>query len=202
VTYPALERLIAELNRLPGLGERTAARMAYYIVRSSKQAHAPHASLAHDLAQALLGALEHTHMCSECGIWCESDVCNTCQNIHRNNRQLCVVENVSDVRAVENTGVFKGLYHVLHGVLAPLQGIGPEELKLNRLVERVHAQGFEEVILATNAHVEGDATAMYITQLLQPLGVKITRLASGIPRGGELEYLDKATVSKAFQDRR
>ncbi len=202
MTYPALEHLIAQLGRLPGLGERTAARMAYYIVKTSQRAPVKETSLAYDLAQALLATLQHTHMCLECGAWCASERCATCESPHRNTHELCVVEGVSDVRAIENTGVFKGKYHVLHGVLSPLNGVGPEELQLHVLVDRVHKQGFQEVILATNAHVEGDATAMYISQLLKPLGVKVTRLASGIPRGGELEYLDKATVSQALQDRR
>ncbi len=197
-----LERLILELGRLPGIGERSATRLAFYILKTSQKDVATQSSLAHDLARALTSAVEHIRLCSECKNLCANERCGICLDARRDHALLCVVEGVPDLRALEASGAFRGVYHVLHGALSPLDGVGPEELKLDELVARVRRSGFAEVVLATNADVEGDATALYLARLLKPLGVKLTRLASGIPLGGELEYIDQATLGRALVNRR
>ncbi len=194
-----VERLILELKRLPGLGERSATRLAFHIIHQSRQDG--RASLAHDLAAALTAAAEKVGLCPECHNLSSSGRCALCQDARRDTTLLCVVESVQDLRAVESTGAYRGLYHVLHGALAPLDGVGPAELKLAGLSERVR-RGVSEVILATNADVDGDATALYLAQLLAPLSVRVTRLAAGIPLGGELEYIDRATLGRALSERR
>jgi recombination protein RecR len=197
VTDP-IQRLILELGRLPGIGERTAARLAFHIVAASQRGP----SLATDLASALTDVATRVRLCARCRNFSASELCGICADTRREATILCVVEGVADLRAVEASGAFRGVYFVLHGALAPLDGVGPDDLELDRLVERVAREATSEVILATNADVEGDATALYIAQLLRPARLRLTRLASGVPMGGELEYLDQATVGRALADRR
>ncbi len=194
-----IQRLVLELARLPGIGERTAARLAYYILNSSRSGGP---SMALDLASALQQVADEVVLCSECQSFCAGERCPICSDQRRDSSVLCVVEGVADLRAVEQSGVYRGRYHVLHGALAPLDGIGPTELRLDRLVERVQRDGLGEVILATNTDIEGDATALYLKKLLAPTGVRVTRLASGVPMGGELEFLDQATLGHALTQRR
>lgn len=195
-----ITRLILELGRLPGVGGRTAARLAYYIIKASCpkcQQRGP--SLANDLAQALLDVEAQVGLCRMCHNLCAGDLCRVCEDPRRDPSLICVVEGVADLRAIESSG-HRGLYHVLHGALAPLDGVGPDDLKLKSLLPRL--RGVQEVILATNANVEGDATALYVAHLLRPLDVRVTRLAAGIPLGGELEYLDQGTLGRALAERR
>lgn len=199
MTQEPIARLIAELGRLPGIGERSAARLAYYIIRASQGASGQH--LAQDLSQALVDVVAKVGLCQTCQNLCCGPLCSVCASPKRRGAMLCVVEGVEDLRAIERSG-FDGVYHVLHGALAPLDGIGPGELKIAELMRRLEAGGIEELILATNANMEGDATALYIASLVKPLGVKLTRLASGIPQGGELEYIDQATLGRALSERR
>ncbi|OGQ81499.1 MAG: recombination protein RecR [Deltaproteobacteria bacterium RIFOXYA12_FULL_58_15] len=193
-----IQRLILELSRLPGIGERSATRLAFHIIRAS-----PHQgpSLARDLAKALVAVSDQVGMCKMCQNLCSGERCRVCDSPSRQSNTICVVESVQDLRAIESISAYKGLYHVLHGALAPLDGIGPEDLKIPHLLSRLEA-GVTEVILATNADVEGDATALYLTGLIKPLGIRVTRLASGIPLGGELEYIDHATLGRALAERR
>ena len=190
-----IERLIRELSKFPGVGEKTATRLALHILRSSPED-------AHSLAECILAVKEKVCLCTVCFNISDSEVCTICKNVNRDSGVVCVVEGPQDVAAIERTGEFRGKYHVLHGVLSPLDGIGPEDLKIDSLVERVVSDGVGEVIMATNPKVEGETTALYVARLLKPFGVKVTRLAQGLPMGGELEYFDEATVSKALEGRR
>jgi recombination protein RecR len=196
-----LQRLILELGRLPGVGERSATRLAFYIIKTSQRDAASGQSLAHDLARALVEAVEKIGLCRDCKNLCAGERCSLCLDARRDRSLLCVVEGVADLRALEASGSYRGLYHVLHGALSPLDGVGPDELRIGELAERIRSGGFHEVILGTNADVEGDATALYLARLLKPSGLKLTRLASGIPLGGELEYLDQATLGRALAQR-
>nr|ADI21630.1 recombinational DNA repair protein (recF pathway) [uncultured myxobacterium HF0130_06F04] len=197
-----IERLILEMGRLPGIGERTAARLAFYLLKQARDAEARGLStLARDLALALTEVVDEVRLCSRCQNLCASDLCSICEDTTRDERLLCVVENVSDLRALEASGAYRGTYHVLHGALAPLDGVGPADLKLPELADRVVRGGYQEVILAMNADVEGDATALYLARLLGAGDVKLSRLASGVPLGGELEYLDQATIGRALTAR-
>jgi len=191
----AIERLVRELSKFPGVGEKTATRLALHILRSSTED-------VHSLAESILAVKEKVQLCTVCFNMSDSEKCNICKNESRDSRLVCVVEGPQDVAAIERTGEFRGLYHVLHGVLSPLDGIGPEDLKIESLVEKVASGRIEEVIMATNPKVEGETTALYVAKLLKPFGVKVTRLAQGLPMGGELEYFDEATVSKALEGRR
>lgn len=194
-----ITRLIAELGRLPGIGERSAARLAFYIIRAS---HGPaHQHLAQDLCAALADVIAQVGFCQICQNLCTSQPCPVCSSSRRQKTVLCVVEGVQDLRAIERSG-FDGVYHVLHGALAPLDGVGPGQLKIAELVRRIETGNIEELILATNANVEGDATALYIANLVKPMRLKLTRLAAGIPQGGELEYIDQATLYRALSERR
>lgn len=197
--HDPIMRLTLELGRLPGIGERTAQRLAYYVIKSSHNAGAK--SLAHDLAKALVESVEQARFCSVCQNLTTADVCSICSDPRRDKTLVCVVEGVSDLRAVEASASYRGTYHVLHGSLSPLEGVGPDDLKLRELVARLSGP-VTEIILATNADVEGDATALYIARLVKPHGVRVTRLASGIPMGGELEYVDQATLGRALSERR
>ena len=197
-----IERLILELGRLPGIGERSAARLAFYLLKEARDADARSLpSLAHDLSHALVDVVEEVRLCVQCQNLCASELCTICTDTTRDPELLCVVESVADLRALEASAVYRGKYQVLHGALAPLDGVGPADLKLPELATRVAREGFREVILATNADVEGDATALYLARLLGNTGVKLTRLASGVPLGGELEYLDQATIGRALSAR-
>jgi len=198
-----LQRLILELGRLPGVGERSAARLAFYIVRASHKAKEQGATpLALDLAEALTHASEQIQLCTRCQNLSAARLCHICRDHRRDAEMLCVVEGVADLRALESSGAYRGFYHVLHGVLSPLDGVGPDDLRLPELALRIQEQHIKEVILATNTDVEGDATAHYLARLLAPLGVRTTRLASGVPMGGELEFIDQATLSRALHERR
>ena len=198
-----VERLIAQLARLPGVGEKSAARLAFYLMRDLRHSQANGlASLSGDLAQALVDAGRDIRLCRICANMTSGDVCQICDDAHRDSSLICVVESVADLRAIERAGVLRGRFHVLHGALAPLDGIGPEDLYIDSLLERVKAEGTREVVLAMNANVDGDTTALYLSRVLSPHVEAVSRLASGIPLGGELEYLDGGTLARAFADRR
>lgn len=190
-----IDQLVEALTKLPGIGRKTAARLAFHILRSSL-------SEAQALARAILDVKEKIRLCSICFNLTDEDPCRICQDEHRNSEVLCVVEGPNDLIAIENTGAFRGRYHVLHGALSPLDGVGPEDIKAKELMERLQREKVVEVILATNPTVEGGATALYLTDLIRPLGVKVTRIAFGIPMGGEIEYSDGMTLSKALEGRR
>ena len=194
--YPEpVSRLIAELKALPGIGARSAQRIAFHILRSG-------ASEAEHLARAILDVKERIVTCSICNNVTDEDPCLYCTSPERNPKVVCVVEEPPNVIAIEKTHEFKGRYHVLMGSLSPLQGIGPDKLKIGSLLERLSKGEVEEVILATNPNVEGEATAIYLSKLIKPLGVRVTRIAMGIPVGSELDYADEITVGKALEGRR
>jgi recombination protein RecR len=190
-----IDYLIEALTRLPGIGRKTASRLAFHILRSNS-------SEAQDLARAILDVKEKIHLCSICFNLTDEDPCRICRDENRNREVLCVVEGPNDLIAIENTGAFPGRYHVLHGTLSPLEGVGPDDIKIKELMGRLQRGGVGEVILATNPTVEGGATALYLTELIKPLGLKVTRIAYGIPMGGEIEYSDGMTLSKALEGRR
>jgi len=195
VVPPALERLIKDLNRLPGIGKKTATRLAMHIMRNpAEEARA----LASDLAEL------HTavKLCSSCFVFSETDPCRICSDSSRNNEVVCVVEGPDDLMAIEKTGAYQGLYHILHGVLAPMDGIGPDEIKISELVERIRHHQITEVLIATSSTVPGEATASYLVSTLQRESVKVTRLACGIPMGMDIKYADEATLAKAIETRR
>jgi len=191
----ALDSLIEELCRLPGIGEKTAQRLAFFILRTSKVR-------AEKLAQAVVEVKEKIVFCSQCSGITETDPCPICTDPSRDRSVICVVEDASDVFLIERTGVYKGLYHVLMGALSPLDGIGPEQLKVEALMARVDQGGVHEVICATNPNMEGEATVLYLAKLLKPRGVRLTRLAHGLPVGGHLEYADEITLSHSLEGRR
>jgi len=190
-----LARLIDELSKLPGVGPKTAQRLAYHILRASHQD-------ADALAAAVRSVKTDLRYCSVCFNIAESDPCAICASDERDKRVVCVVEEPLDVLAIERTGQFRGMYHVLHGAISPVNGVRPDDLKIQQLVERVRKGSVEELILATNPNLEGDATAMYIGQLISGNGVRVTRLARGLPMGGDLEWADEVTVSRALEGRR
>jgi recombination protein RecR len=190
-----LARLIDELSKLPGVGPKTAQRLAYHILRAS-------AGDADALAAAVRSVKTDLRYCSVCFNIAESDPCAICSSDDRDKRMVCVVEEPLDVLAIERTGQFRGVYHVLHGAISPVNGVRPDDLKISQLVQRVRGGGVEELILATNPNLEGDATAMYIGQLIAGNGVRVTRLARGLPMGGDLEWADEVTVSRALEGRR
>lgn len=190
-----IDHLIEALARFPGIGRKTASRLAFHILRSS-------VSEAQELAQAIVDVKEKIHLCSLCFNLTDEDPCWVCRDDHRTKEVLCVVEGPNDLIAIESTVEFKGRYHVLHGTLSPLDGVGPEEIKVKELMDRLKQEQISEVILATNPTVEGGATALYLTDLIKSLGIKVTRIAYGIPMGGEIEYADAMTLSKALEGRR
>ena len=192
---PAMGRLIDQLTRLPGIGEKTATRMAFHILRAERE-------FAQLLSEAVLSVKDDTRLCSECFALTEDDPCRMCTDLERSGELVCVVEEPADLLAVERAGTFRGRYHVLHGTIAPLDGIGPEDLKIQPLLVRIRDHDIREVIVATNPTVEGEATAIYLAKLLKPLGVRVTRIAHGIPVGGDLEYTDMMTVGRALDGRR
>lgn len=190
----SLFKLIEELRKLPGVGRKTAERLAFYILKSQR----------HDadaLVKAILELKEKVRLCSVCSSITEVDPCNICSDMNREKNMLCVVEEPHDVFAIEKTREYKGNYHVLMGVLSPLDGIGPSDLKIEELLNRVRGNGIREVILATNPNLEGEATAMYIAKVLKPFGMKVTRIARGLPVGGDLEYADEVTLTKSIEGR-
>lgn len=190
-----IDHLIEALSKLPGIGKKTASRLAFHILRSSF-------SEAQELARAVLDVKEKIHLCPICFNLTDEDPCWICQNGRRNQEILCVVEGPNDLIAIENTGTYNGRYHVLHGAISPLEGIGPDELKIKELMGRLQKEKIIEVILATNPTVEGGATTLYLTDLIRSLGIKVTRIAYGVPMGGEIEYSDGMTLSKALEGRR
>jgi recombination protein RecR len=192
-TSESVERLVSYLSQLPGIGRKTAQRLALYILRL------PRAD-AESLAEAITDVKEKVRYCSVCCNITEADPCIICASPKRDRSMICVVEDPSDVLALEKTNEYKGLYHVLGGSLSPLDGIGPEDLKIKELLDRV-SDGVHEVILAMNPNVEGEATTLYLTKLLKPLGVKVSRIARGLPIGGDLEFADEATLARALEDR-
>ena len=195
LTVEPVARLIDELNKLPGIGPKSAARLAFFLLRSPKEQ-------TQALAEAILDMKERIIFCSVCFNITEEDPCAICQDQGRDRTKICVVEEPLDVIALERTGDFKGVYHVLHGALNYMEGITPEQLKIEELVKRAQEDHVEEVILATNATTEGDATAMLINRQLARLGVRTTRIARGLPMGGDLEYADEVTLSRALEGRR
>jgi recombination protein RecR len=191
---PSLRRLIEEFSKLPSIGEKSATRLAYHIVAQRPE-------LASALSDALTQAVSSVSFCSKCFFLSEEEECKICKNSSRDESILCVVEKPMDVMAIERVGDFSGHYHVLHGVWAPLRGEGPEKMKLGELLKRVNEGVVKEIILATSSTVEGDATALYIHKLLSEQGLKVSRLAQGMPKGGELEYADELTLSRALMGR-
>jgi len=199
VSSDPIKRLVQCLSRLPGIGEKTATRLAFHLVRASD-------AEARELAQALHEIVDTIRLCSVCLNLTQLDPCETCSDTRRETSLICVVSSPSDVVAIDRAGGFRGTYHVLHGLLSPLDGIGPDDLRISELVRRLKTDAngdslVEEVIVATSASVEGEATAMYIARVIKPLGVKVTRIASGIAVGGELEYTDQATIARAMAGR-
>ncbi len=190
-----LARLIEELSKMPTVGPKTAQRLAFYILRASAEDVAR-------LAQAILDAKAKIRYCSNCFHITDVDPCAICSNPARNRALICVVEDPRDVLALERTHEYRGLYHVLHGAISPLDGIGPDDLKIAELLARVKSGEVQEVIIATNPRVEGEATAIYLAKILKPLGIKVTRIAHGLPVGGDLEYADEVTLAKALEGRR
>ena len=195
LTIEPIVRLTTQLSRLPGIGQKTAQRLAYHILDTPL-------AQAQELAAAILAAREKVTDCPICGTYTDVSPCGICADTSRDGSVLCVVCDAKDVVAMERTREFNGKYHVLHGVLSPVDGVGPNDIRINELVERVKAGGVKEVILATNPDVEGEATASYIARLLKPMGVNCTRIAHGIPIGGNLEYTDEVTLAKAMEGRR
>jgi len=190
-----LAKLVEQFRALPGIGSKTAARLAYYILEMDK-------TRAEGLAQAIIEAKEKIGYCDVCFNLTDCNPCKICQAEERDASVLCVMEEPRDVAAMERTGEYHGRYHVLHGQLSPLEGIGPNDIRIKELLARIQSGEITEVIMATNPDVEGEATAMYISRLLKPLGIKVTRIAHGLPIGGDLEYADAVTLSKAMENRR
>ncbi len=189
-----IARLIEEFSKMPGIGKRTAERLAYYVLRLSREE-------VQSFSDALIAAKDQITFCPVCQNLTDQKPCEICSNKKRDHRIICVVENPKDVLAMEKTREYKGLYHVLHGAISPMDGIGPDDLKMKELLERINQGGVEEVIMATNPNIEGEATAMFVAKLLRPLGVRVTRIAHGIPVGGDLEYADEVTLTKALEGR-
>ena len=190
----AINRLIQELNKLPGIGPKSAQRLAYYLMRAPQEQ-------AIQLAESILLIKQKIRLCSTCFNVTDSDPCIICRNDQRDHSKVCVVEQPQDILAIEHTGVYKGLYHVLHGAISPTEGIGTNDVRIKELAVRLQDGVVKEVILATNTNLEGEQTAMYLNQLLSPLGIDITRLARGLPFGTELEYADDTTLTRALEGR-
>ena len=190
-----LSKLIAELNKLPGIGGKSAQRLAFHILSLSDEE-------AKQLADTIVEAKRTMHYCPVCGNLTDVDPCPICSDAMRDRKTVCVVESPRDVSAMERIREYNGLYHVLHGAISPMDGIGPDDINLRSLIVRLQENDINEVILATNPNIEGEATAMYIARLIKPAGIKVTRIAHGIPVGGDLEYADEVTLSKAMEGRR
>jgi len=190
-----IARLVRQLARLPGIGEKTAQRLAFHVLEAGPEQ-------ARELAEAVVGVVRAVRCCSTCQTLTERDPCPICTDPARDPRIICVVEGVPDLLAVERTREFRGRYHVLHGALSPLDGVGPADLKIRELLVRLEREPAEEVLVATNPNIEGEATALYLQKLLKPMGLRVTRIAQGIPMGGDLEYADQATLARAVAGRR
>ena len=192
---PAIQKLLDELERLPGVGPKSAQRMAYWILNSDR-------ATALRLAQAIVEVKDTVHFCSRCFNYAEDDLCEICQSSKRDAGAICVVSEPRDIPPIERTGAFNGVYHVLGGELSPIDGVGPDDLHIAELLKRLGDPSVHEVILATNPNVEGETTASYLARLIKPLGVKVSRLASGLPVGGDLEFADEVTLGRAIEARR
>jgi recombination protein RecR len=192
---PSVNRLIEELKRLPGIGQKTAQRLAFHLLRVDREQGL-------NLSDAIREAREKVRECSICNNITDADPCLFCTGVSRSKRTICVVEEATNIQAVEKTRQFSGLYHVLGGALSPLQGVGPDQLKIKSLIERLKGGAVDEIIIATNPTAEGEATAVYLSKLIKPLGVRVTRIAMGIPVGSDLEYADEVTMVKAMEGRR
>lgn len=190
-----MARLIDELKKLPGVGTKSAQRLAFHILRSPEQD-------AELLSNAIRQVKAQLRLCSVCNNITDVDPCNYCSSATRNSRLICVVEEPTNISAIEKTRNYNGLYHVLHGALSPIHGVGPEQLRISNLMRRVENGGADEVILATNPTVEGEATATYLARMLKPAGVRVTRIATGVPSGSDIEYADEVTIQKAMEGRR
>jgi recombination protein RecR len=190
-----IARLVRELARLPGIGEKTAQRLAFHVLEAGP-------AYAQALAEAVVGVVRDVRCCSTCQTLTERDPCAICADERRDARTICVVEGVPDLLAIERTREYRGRYHVLHGALSPLDGVGPSDLKIRELLVRLEREPADEVVVATNPDVEGEATALYLQKLLKPLGLKVTRIAQGVPMGGDLEFADQATLARALAGRR
>ena len=190
-----VSRLIEEFSKLPGIGKKSAQRLAFHVLNMNE-------TDVLNLSDAIIQAKKKTKYCSECANITDVDPCSICRNKQRQRDVICVVESPKDVVAMEKTREFRGLYHVLHGAISPMEGIGPEEIKIKELIIRLQKEDVREVILATNPTIEGEATAMYVSKLIKPSGIKVTRIAYGIPVGSDLEYADEVTLSKALEGRR
>ncbi len=190
-----IERLIEELTRLPGIGRKTAQRLAYFILAMPEEE-------AKSIAQAIIDVKERARFCRECFNITDSDLCHICRDPERDRTRICVVEEPSNVQVIERTGIYRGLYHVLLGALSPIDGVTPEKLKIRELKERVERDSIEEIIIATNPNTKGEVTAQYIRELLASTGATVTRIAYGLPMGGDIEYADEVTLGKALEGRR
>lgn len=188
-----INKLIEELGTLPGIGQKTAQRLAFHIMNMPKER-------VESLSQAMMNAKTHVRYCKECFTLTDQEICPICANANRNHKVIMVVENPRDLAAYEKTGKFEGVYHVLHGAISPMLGIGPGDIRLAELIQRLQ-QDVDEVIIATNSSLEGETTAMYISKLIKPAGIKVTRIASGVPVGGDLEYIDEVTLLRALEGR-
>ncbi len=189
-----INKLIDELSSLPGIGGKSAQRLAFYLIGLPKDR-------VHKLADSIVNARENVHYCKECCTLTDDDICPICSNPGRDHKTIMVVENARDLAAYEKTGKFEGVYHVLHGAISPMLGVGPGDIRLAELMQRLQTQEVEEVIVATNSSLEGETTAMYISKLIKPTGIKVTRIASGVPVGGDLEYIDEVTLLRALEGR-
>ena len=192
---PSIEKLIQSFEKLPSIGNKTAARLAFYMLNASEEE-------TNEFVSSIINAKKNLKYCSKCFNISDTDPCPICNNPKRDQSSICVVEDVRDIVAMEKTHEFKGVYHVLHGSISPMNGIGPDDIKIKELLARLMDGTVKEVILATNPRVEGEATAMYLSKLIKPLGIKVTRIAHGIPVGGDLEYTDEITLTKALEGRR
>jgi recombination protein RecR len=190
-----LARLIQECKRLPGIGQKSAQRIAFHLLRVSRED-------AENLAQAILDIKDKLRICMQCNNISDEELCLYCRDPNRERAQICVVEEPHNILPIETTHAFRGMYHVLHGAISPLRGIGPDHLKINGLVDRIRAGEIQEVIVATNPTAEGEATAVYLSRLLKPLGTRVTRIAMGIPVGSDLEFADEVTMSRSLENRR
>lgn len=196
-----ITRLVNAFAKLPGVGERTASRLAFFILNQPEE-------IAGELAEALVEIKQKVGLCERCCNLTDERLCSICQSPRRDRSLICVVENTPDLRAIENTGEFQGAYHVLHGLISPLEGIGPDDIHLRELLKRLESPeangeaSVDEIIIATSPSVDGEATSLYLSKLIKPLGIRLTRIASGVPIGSELEYTDKSTLSRAISERR
>ncbi len=192
---PSIEKLIESFEKLPSIGHKTAVRLAFHMLDLSKED-------TDEFINSIINAKANLKYCSNCFNISDTDPCPICSSPKRDNTVICVVEDVRDIMAMERTHEYKGVYHVLHGTISPMNGIGPEDIKIKELLNRINNGNIKEIIIATNPRVEGEATAIYLSKIIKPLGIKVTRIAHGIPVGGDLEYTDEVTLSKALEGRR